>query len=52
MATITMKNTIVRKFGKDSFEAGYIQYLFARRDASWVKSAYDKMMAVDYQARG
>jgi len=51
MATISMRNEVIKKFGKDSFEGGYIQHLFANRDAKWVEDAYKKFMAKDYVKR-
>ena len=51
MAIITMRNEIVKKFGKDSFEGGYIQHLFANRDPKWVEDAYKKFMAKGYTKR-
>lgn len=34
---INMKERVIAKYGKESFEAGYIQYVFAKRSAEYFK---------------
>ena len=34
---INMKERVIAKYGKESFEAGYIQYVFAKRPAEYFK---------------
>lgn len=41
---ITMKQEIIVKFGKDSFEAGYAQYIFSKRSTETFVEVYEKLM--------
>ena len=34
---INLKNEVIAKYGVGSFEAGYIQYVFAKRPADYFK---------------
>lgn len=34
---INMKERVIAKYGKESFEAGYIQYVFAKRPTEYFK---------------
>ncbi len=34
---INLKNDVIAKYGAESFEAGYIQYVFAKRPADYFK---------------
>lgn len=45
MTIITMKQEIIVKFGKDSFEAGYAQYIFSKRSTETFIAVYEKLMA-------
>lgn len=44
MTIIEMKQTIIKTFGKDSFEAGYAQYVFSKRDSETFIEVYKKLM--------
>lgn len=44
MTAQTMRDAIVNKFGKDSWEAGYAQHLFADRGTEWLERYYQKVM--------
>lgn len=41
---ITMKQEIIVKFGEDSFEAGYAQYVFSKRSTETFIEVYEKLM--------
>jgi hypothetical protein len=45
MALIEKKNEIINLYGKDSFEAGYIQYVFANRPSDWFEEVYEDLKA-------
>ena len=34
---INLKNDVIAKYGEGSFEAGYIQYVFAKRPTEYFK---------------
>jgi hypothetical protein len=44
MALVNMKNEIIRKYGEDSFEAGYAQYVFANRSSEYFERVYKDLM--------
>lgn len=44
MSAITMRDAIIRKYGKDSFEAGYIQWVFSRRSTETLWTVYKKLI--------
>jgi hypothetical protein len=44
MSAISMRDTIIRKYGKDSFEAGYIQWVFSRRSTETLWSVYKDLI--------
>lgn len=44
MTIITMKQEIIVKFGKDSFEAGYAQYVFSKRSTETFIAVYEQLM--------
>ena len=44
MALINMKNEVIEKYGRDSFEAGYIQFVFARRSSDYFIRVYNDLM--------
>ena len=44
MALINMKNEVVAKYGEDSFEAGYISYVFAKRSTEYFLDVYRDLM--------
>lgn len=44
MSIIAMKQEIIVKFGKDSFEAGYAQYIFSKRSTEVFIHVYQKLM--------
>ena len=44
MSLINMKDEVINKFGKDSFEAGYIQHCFSYRGTDFFIEVYDRMM--------
>jgi len=44
MALINMKNEVIAKYGKDSFEAGYIQYVFSKRSTETFYQVYKDLM--------
>lgn len=44
MTIITMKQEIIVKFGKDSFEAGYAQYIFSKRSTETFIAVYERLM--------
>jgi hypothetical protein len=41
---IMMKEQVVAKYGENSFEAGYIQYVFSKRPADWFKKIAEDLM--------
>lgn len=41
---IEMKETIKVEFGEDSFEAGYIQWVFSRRSTETFVQVYEHLM--------
>lgn len=45
MTIITMKQEIIVKFGENSFEAGYAQYIFSKRSTETFIAVYEKLMA-------
>ena len=34
---LEMKEKVITQYGKDSFEAGYIQYIFSKRPTAYLK---------------
>lgn len=44
MTIITMKQEIIVKFGQDSFEAGYAQYIFSKRSTETFIAVYERLM--------
>ena len=44
MALINMKNEVIAKYGENSFEAGYIQFVFARRPSDYFIKVYQDLM--------
>ena len=44
MALINMKNEVVAKYGEDSFEAGYICHVFAKRSTEYFLNVYRDLM--------
>jgi hypothetical protein len=44
MALINMKNEVITKYGEDSFEAGYISYVFAKRSTEYFLNVYRDLM--------
>ena len=34
---ISLKERVIAKYGRESFEAGYIQYVFAKRSTEYFK---------------
>jgi len=45
MSAISMRDAIIRKYGKDSFEAGYIQWVFSRRSTETLWSVYKDLIS-------
>ena len=41
---IMMKEQVIAKYGKNSFEAGYIQYVFAKRPAEYFKRVCTELL--------
>lgn len=41
---INMKEQVIAKYGRESFEAGYIQYVFAKRPADYFKKVCIKLL--------
>lgn len=39
-----MKQEVINKYGKDSFEAGYIQHVFSRRSTEMFLRVYKELM--------
>ena len=39
-----MKEQIIAKYGRNSFEAGYIQHVFARRPAEYFKRVCTELL--------
>lgn len=44
MTAKAMRDAIVEKFGKDSFEAGFAQHLFADRGIEFLQDYYKKVL--------
>lgn len=44
MTGTQMRDAIVEKYGKESFEAGYAQHLFADRGTEWLRRYYLTVM--------
>jgi hypothetical protein len=44
MALINMKNEVIAKYGEDSFEAGYICHIFAKRSTEYFLDVYRELM--------
>ena len=45
MAELTiMKEQVIAKYGRNSFEAGYIQHVFARRPAEYFKKVCTELL--------
>ena len=45
MAIIKMRDEVIAAYGKDSYEAGYIQYVFANRETDWFITVYNELMS-------
>lgn len=41
---IKMRDEVIAKYGADSFEAGYIQHVFAKRSAEYFHYVYQTLM--------
>jgi len=44
MALVQMKNEVINKYGKDSYEAGYIQWVFSKRSTECFLRIYHQLM--------
>lgn len=44
MTAITMRDAIIRKYGKGSFEADYIQWVFSRRPTEVLWGVYKELI--------
>lgn len=49
MSLIAMRDAVIEKYGKGSFEAGYIQFAFARRETNYFIATYEKLMSDKYR---
>ncbi len=43
MSAIEMRDAIISKYGKDSFEGGYIQYVFSHHSTKFLESVYNDL---------
>ena len=44
MSAIQMKQNVIARFGENSYEAGYIQWVFSRRSYAQLVIAYRNLM--------
>ena len=44
MALVQMKNEVINKYGENSYEAGYIQWIFSKRSTEYFLRVYHQLM--------
>lgn len=44
MSLVAMRDKVIEKYGKDSYQAGYIQYCFSHHETPWFLRVYWELM--------
>lgn len=44
MSLVAMRDEVINKYGKDSYQAGYIQYCFSHHETPWFLRVYRELM--------